>query len=108
MSSSTSLEACLLSDPVPQAGEASVDSRLVPLCAAIAPAHHPGQEHPAAGLHAHQGPPGVSLCRNRQNCEYQAQEVINSNQDLRFILIKTLQMPVTVIQAAVTLLPVIT
>lgn len=51
-----SLEPGLLLDPVPQAREAAVHSGLVPLRAAVTPAHHSSQEHAAAGLHADQGP----------------------------------------------------
>lgn len=51
-----SLEAGVLLDPVPQAREAAVHSGLVPLRAAIAPAHDSSQEHAAAGLHADQRP----------------------------------------------------
>lgn len=61
-----SLKARLLFDPVSQAGEPAVDSRLVSLRAAVAPAHYTGQEHPIAGLHADQGTPGVSLHRYKQ------------------------------------------
>lgn len=58
------LEACVLLDPVSEAGEAAVHARLVPLGTAIAPAHHPGQEHAARGLRADQGPPRVPLHTN--------------------------------------------
>lgn len=56
-----SLEACVLLDPVSQAGEPAVHPRFVPLGTAITPAHHTGQEHPTAGFHTDQGSPRVSL-----------------------------------------------
>lgn len=66
-----SLEACLLLDPVSQAGEPAVHPRFVPLGTAITPAHHTGQEHPTAGLHTDQGSPRVSLHRTTQEHKYQ-------------------------------------
>lgn len=58
---SVSLEPRLLFDPVAQARQAAVDAGLVPLRAAVAPAHDTSQEHAVTGLHADQGPPGVTL-----------------------------------------------
>lgn len=61
MGTSVSLQPRMLFDPVSQAGEPAVDSRLVSLGAAIAPAHYARQEHPIAGLHADQRPARVPL-----------------------------------------------
>lgn len=55
------LHPSLLFNPVPKHGEPRVHAWLVPLRAAVAPAHHAGLEHPPIGLRAGQRAPGIAL-----------------------------------------------
>ena len=51
----------LLFNPVPKHGDPRVHAWLVPLRAAVAPAHHASLEHPPIGLRAGQRAPGITL-----------------------------------------------
>ena len=55
----------LLFNPVPEHREPRVHTRLVPLRAALTPAHHAGLKHPPIRLRAGQGAPGVTLRREQ-------------------------------------------
>lgn len=55
------LHPSLLFNPVPKFREPCVHAGLVPLSAAITPAHHTSLENPPVGFHAGQGAPGVAL-----------------------------------------------
>lgn len=55
------LHASLLLYPVPKYREPRVHARLVPLSAAVTPAHHTSLEDAPIGLHTGQGSPGITL-----------------------------------------------
>lgn len=55
------LHASLLLYPVSKHREPRVHARLVPLSAAVTPAHHASLEDAPIGLHTGQGAPGITL-----------------------------------------------
>lgn len=55
------LHSAVLLYPAAELGDSGVDARFVPASAAVAPAHHAGQEDPPTGASDGQRPAGVAL-----------------------------------------------